>query len=67
MNLTIETVKSELPKVQVKTMSGKIVEGSVTGRRNKFATVYISSEVSHEFSWQTIANALNNNRPLLAL
>ena len=63
---TIKTVKRDLPKVQVKLMSGKIVEGNVSGRKNKFASVWTEDNLNGwEFSWQTIATALNNERHLL--
>ena len=75
---TIETVKAELPKVQVQievnqlTKTGKtkkvkmIVEGNVSGRRNKFPTIWTKDNMQGwEFAWGTIANALNNNKPLL--
>lgn len=68
MTHTIETVKAELPKVQVRLMSGKIVEGQVAGRRNKFASVWTKdNHDGWEFAWQTIVNALNENRPLRVL
>ena len=59
---SIYTVKLNLPTVKVK-VNEKIVTGKVTGRMLDFATVIVNG-VNYEFSWQTIANALNNDRPL---
>lgn len=68
MTHTIETVKRDLPKVTIRLMSGKIVEGNVTGRMNKFASVWTKdNHDGWEFAWQTIVNALNNDRPLRVL
>jgi hypothetical protein len=68
MTHTIETVKRDLPKVTIRLMSGKIIEGNVSGRRNKFASVWIKdNHEGWEFTWQTIVNALNNDRPLRVL
>ena len=65
MTHTIATVKRDLPKVQIKLMSGKVIEGNISGRRNKFATVWTKDNYDGwEFSWQTIVNALNNEQPL---
>jgi len=61
---TVETVKRDLPKVQIK-IGKKLVEGKICGRMNKFATVWTKDNIDGwEFSWQIIANALNNDRPL---
>ena len=62
MTHSIYTVKLNLPEVNVK-VGNKIVTGKVTGRMLDFATVIVNG-VNHEFAWQTIANALNNNKPL---
>lgn len=62
---TIERVKEELPKVQVKMNAKLIVTGKVAGRRLNFASVYVGDVFVGEYAWQTIANALNNNKPLL--
>ncbi len=65
---TIETVKRDLSKVTVRLMSGKIVEGNVAGRMNKFACVWTKdNHEGWEFAWLTIVNALNNERPLRIL
>ena len=62
---TPETVKAELPKVQVRLMSGKVVTANVSGRSLRFAKVWWNDNTEGwEYSWKTIANALNNNRVL---
>lgn len=66
MTHTIETVKAELPKVQIRLMSGKIVTGNVSGRLLKFAKVWYEDS-EWEFAWATIARCLNENRPLRVL
>lgn len=62
---TIERVKEELPKVQVKMNAKLVVTGRVTGRKLDFAGVYVGDVFMGEYAWQTIVNALNNNKPLL--
>lgn len=61
---TLDTVKDLLPDVKVKVSKTKIETGKVRGRRNPFAAVYVGYDC-YEFAWQTIVNALNNDRPLL--
>ena len=67
---TIATVKAELPSVRVRIAKGKIVDGRLSGRLNEFATVCCGWStagrdwVDFQFSWATIARALNENRPL---
>lgn len=61
---TIESVKETLPKVQVK-VDGKIITANISGRRNRFATVWTKSNIDGwEFAWQTIVDALNSGNPL---
>jgi len=75
MNWTIASVKDELPQVKVKI--GKQTHWArITGRLNPFATVTVFADdrkylrgpawVDFQFAWQTIADALNNDRPLSA-
>jgi hypothetical protein len=73
MPWTVERVKEELPDVTVK-LDGRIHPASVSGRKNAFATVTIETDEKRagvpiclqpfEFSWETITNCLNGNRPL---
>mgnify|MGYP001558776731 CR=1 FL=1 len=63
MTHSIYTVKRDLPNVKIK-IGNKIVTGQVRGRMEHFATIW-SGEANYEFAWQTIANALNNDKPLL--
>lgn len=61
---TIETVKRDLPKVQIK-VDGKIVTANVSGRRNRFATVWTKQNMDGwEFAWPTIVDSLNSGNPL---
>jgi hypothetical protein len=63
MMWTAAKVREELPDVQVKV--GKVIYNArVRGRKNQFATIFWGPSYSAEFAWQTIANCLNNNRPL---
>lgn len=65
MDWTVEKVKQDLPPVTVKLESGKIVAGTVSGRRNKYPTVHTKcNQTGWEFGWGTVVRALNNNRPL---
>ncbi len=63
MTHSIYTVKRDLPEVKVK-VGNKLVTGKVTGRMLDFATVIVNG-ANYEFAWLTIANALNNDKPLL--
>ena len=63
MTHSIYTVKRDLPDVKIK-IDGKVVTGKVRGRMEDFATVW-SGNANYEYAWQTIANALNNDKPLL--
>lgn len=68
---TPERVREDLPDVQVRLADRKtIVKGSVRGRRNEFATVFLTiggNEVREEFAWSTISRCLNNRTPLQLL
>ena len=61
-------VKKQLPAVDV-IIGHKKVVGKVSGRKNKFATVWVillDVQTPIEFSWVTIARALSANKPLKA-
>lgn len=61
---TIESVKEQLPKVQVK-VDGKIITANVSGRRNRFATVWTKQNMDGwEVAWSTIVDSLNSGNPL---
>ena len=71
MTWTVQRVKDELPDVEVqsKDYQGKPITTKcrVHGRMNKFATVrpfYLGSAKFWEYSWQTICDCLNSDRPL---
>lgn len=70
---TIETVKRDLPQVQVRFGKAKPIYARVSGRLNPFATVSVDIEpiVNHtcfadfQFAWGTIVNALNSGKVLI--
>jgi len=67
MNLTadqsfIDKVKNDLPEVKVVGL-GKSFSGQVQGRKLKYAVV-VCDAGSFQFAWETVANAVLNNRPL---
>ena len=67
---TVARVKDELPDVKVMVgprQNNAIVTGQVRGRKMDFPRVYFTVngiENSAEWAWQTIADCLNNDRPL---
>lgn len=64
---TVERVKSDLPLVEVIDERGVRHVGTVRGRKLPHAMVYWNGwQRGEEWAWATIANALNNNRPLRA-
>lgn len=64
MTHTIESVKAELPNVQIK-IGKQIVTANVIGRKMPFARVWNRDNMDGwEFSWQAIVNSLNNDTPL---
>lgn len=62
---TVARVKDELPDVPVK-MGNRIYLGVVRGRQLAFAHVIFgdNNEYRYEYAWETVANALNAQRPL---
>ena len=72
---TIASVKETLPEVRVQ-HNGKVYWACVRGRQNKFADVSLFTIIhgnmikftgAHfEFAWETIVDALNNDRILSA-
>lgn len=78
---TAQRVRQESPTVQVKTQSGKIYTASLRGTQEAFITVIVWVQdnpglkphpiteerfyIAGQWAAETIANALNNNRPLL--
>jgi hypothetical protein len=65
--MTVEEVKKNLPRVQVR-YNGRLVSCQVSGAREPFAAVYDLADPARkwEFSWLTIARALTVNMPLRA-
>lgn len=63
---SIERVKNELPDVSVK-WRGKVYRAAVRGRLNRFATVHLLDlpEVSAEWSWLSVARAVESGSPLV--
>lgn len=59
-------VKQRLPRVKVK-LFGVIHKGNVSGRRNKFATVWLEQGghiYERQYAWPTVARALNADKAL---
>lgn len=62
--MTIGQIRDQLPRVRVKLLSGEVAEGVLVGRRCRFATVAVRGVVVGEWSWEAVASAINNGRPL---
>ena len=65
---TPDSVRDILPNVRV-LVDGIERSGFVRGRRSPWACVHIEGmrpDVAVMFSWDAVASALNNDRPLLA-
>jgi len=61
-----DLVRQRLPRVKVK-LFGIIHKGSVSGRRNKFATVWLRHGghiYERQYAWSTVARALNADKAL---
>jgi hypothetical protein len=65
--MTIEEIKKELPNVKMR-VDGKIIDATLHGRCNPFATVGYwtghNSYISYEYAWATIQRHLNIGKPL---
>ena len=71
---TASKVRDELPQVLVR-IGKNVVTGRTSGRLNAFATVSVTNEstlhrnsqlfMDKEVAWETVANCLNNNRPVV--
>jgi len=65
---TVHRVREELPDVQIMLWDGRRIAGSVHGRELPFARVHSLEPtlppMHWEVSWSTLANCLNNNRPV---
>ena len=58
---TVKKVKDELPNVSILLKDGRVETGWVGGKAEAFGVVFIPSmAVGIEFSWSTIAKALND-------
>uniref|UniRef100_A0A6M3L611 Uncharacterized protein n=1 Tax=viral metagenome TaxID=1070528 RepID=A0A6M3L611_9ZZZZ len=65
--MTIDMVREYLPNVRLRVGCGRVVEARVTGRQNRYATVYAKvpwGEPSYYFSWEAVARAVNNHTVL---
>lgn len=65
-NWTAEKVRQELPDVKI-VYNNNTHMGYVRGRRNIFASVFFYANghpLECECSWETIANCLNNSKPI---
>lgn len=68
-----QTVREQLPNVTVR-IGKEVYSARVTGRLNPIATVTVMADnrkylrgapwIDLPYSWESIAHALNNNRPL---
>lgn len=59
-------VKQMLPRINVK-LFGRIYKGHVSGRRNKFASVWLQLGghiYERQYAWSTVARALNTDKAL---
>jgi len=67
--MTETMIKALLPPIRVKTSNG-IVDGMLSGRQNRFATVsYQTGKYqwhSFEVSWLTVTNVINNRDYVIA-
>ena len=66
-NWTVEKVKDELPDVRVQVNKTLILDGRIAGRKLDFASVmFVNNGVmaTCQFSWKTIVDCLNGERPL---
>ena len=62
--MTIEEIKETLPVVDVK-VGKNIYIGSISGRKNSFATISVimpdyNNPFIFNFSWKTVERAINN-------
>ena len=67
VTMTIEQTKDTLPDVRVSVL-GTIITSRVSGRKERFATVFIptpqGSWLNYQFSWETVARAVNSGKAL---
>lgn len=64
--MTLKQIKEDLPQVQI-IFAGKQYTGGLSGRKNKFACVWIQEfQVQFEFSWAAIERAVNEGHILRA-
>lgn len=67
--MNIEEIKEKLPSVKVK-IGGKVWEGRISGRKEKFATVivplgtYPATFGPYQYAWETIKRHLDTGKPL---
>jgi hypothetical protein len=63
--MSIEEIKNLLPNVQVKMRNGKVIVGTLRGRKLRFAVVRVDEDIVLEYAWETIQHSINSNTPLL--
>ncbi len=70
MTITAEQVRDQLPPVKIADTAGTIHQGQTAGRYNRFAAVWWTDRkgITHSrpYAWQTIADAINDDKPLTA-
>ena len=68
--MTIDQIRDDLPNVRVRMPNGRITVGYLSGRFRSFAHVIVDTgngwESAGEWSWQTVTDAVNADRPLTA-
>ena len=67
MKWTADLVKEELPNIRVKFADGTELDASLAGRYRKLPEINVKvygSWLSTSATWETIAHALNEGRPL---
>jgi hypothetical protein len=67
MSWTVESVKRELPDINVRLPDGLIVRAQTLGRKLPTCNVWVvlhGLNVRQEVAWKTVCRALNEGRPL---
>jgi|WetSurMetagenome_2_1015567.scaffolds.fasta_scaffold2260554_1 hypothetical protein len=65
---TVETVKEELPHINVRLPDGLIVRAEMNGRRMPVCGVWFEVHgltIRYEAAWETVCRCLNEGRPLV--
>ena len=60
---TADSVRRELPDVEVRNADGTFTHGQLMGRANDFATI-ASGDLRCDVAWSTAARSLNEDKPI---